>query len=105
MQGVAQGLELAAKERGLTYELDEANNDPTVMTAQVQKFVASRGGALVISPVDSQSMGQTIKQAIWSGAYVGAIVPPPAISLLNAPQYLTGKVLGDEAGRLYQDEA
>ena len=25
------------------------------------------------------------------------MVPPPAISLLNAPQYLTGKVLGDEA--------
>jgi ribose transport system substrate-binding protein len=25
------------------------------------------------------------------------VVPPPAISLLNAPQYLTGKVLGDEA--------
>ena len=38
-----------------------------------------------------------IKQAIWSGAYVGAVVPPPATSLLNAPQYLTGKVLGDEA--------
>ena len=34
---------------------------------------------------------------IWSGAYVGTVVPPPAISLLNAPQYLTGKVLGDKA--------
>ena len=39
----------------------------------------------------------SLKQAIWSGAYVGAVVPPPATSLLNAPQYLTGKVLGDEA--------
>ena len=57
----------------------------------------SSGGALVISPVDSQSISPAIKQAIWSGAYVGAIVPPPATSLLNAPQYLTGKVLGDEA--------
>ena len=28
MQGVAQGLELAAKDRGLTYEIDQANNDP-----------------------------------------------------------------------------
>jgi ribose transport system substrate-binding protein len=97
MQGVARGLELAAKDRGLTYEIDQANNDPAVMTEQVQKFVSSNGGALVISPVDSQSISAAIKQAIWSGAYVGAVVPPPAISLLNAPQYLTGKVLGDEA--------
>jgi ribose transport system substrate-binding protein len=97
MQGVARGLELAARDRGLTYEVDQANNDPVVMTEQVRKFVSSNGGALVISPVDSQSISPAIKQAIWSGAYVGAIVPPPAISLLNAPQYLTGKVLGDEA--------
>jgi ribose transport system substrate-binding protein len=97
MQGVAHGLELAAKDRGLTYEIDQANNDPVVMTEQVRKFVSSNGGALVISPVDSQSISPAIRQAIWSGAYVGAVVPPPAISLLNAPQYLTGKVLGDEA--------
>jgi len=97
MQGVARGLELAAKDRGLSYEIDQANNDPAVMTAQVRKFVGSNGGALVISPVDSQSIAPAIRQAIWSGAYVGAVVPPPATSLLNAPQYLTGKVLGDEA--------
>jgi ribose transport system substrate-binding protein len=97
MQGVARGLELAARDRGLAYEIDQANNDPVVMTEQVRNFVSSNGGALVISPVDSQSISPAIKQAIWSGAYVGAIVPPPAISLLNAPQYLTGKVLGDEA--------
>jgi ribose transport system substrate-binding protein len=97
MQGVARGLELAARDRGLAFEIDQANNDPTLMTEQVRKFISSNGGALVISPVDSQSISAAIKQAIWSGAYVGAIVPPPAISVLNAPQYLTGKVLGDEA--------
>jgi ribose transport system substrate-binding protein len=97
MQGVARGLELAARDRELTYEIDQADNDPVVMTEQVRKFVSLNGGALVISPVDSQTISPAIKQAIWSGAYVGAIVPPPAISLLNAPQYLTGKVLGDEA--------
>ncbi|WP_244563275.1 substrate-binding domain-containing protein [Bradyrhizobium lablabi] len=97
MQGVARGLELAAKDRGLTYEVDQANNDPIAMMEGVRKFVSSQGGALVISPVDSQSISPVIKQAIWSGAYVGSVVPPPAVSLLNAPQYLTGKVLGDEA--------
>ena len=43
------------------------------------------------------SLARPLQEAIWSGAYVGTVVPPPAISLLNAPQYLTGKVLGDEA--------
>ena len=97
MQGVARGLELAARDRGLAYDIAQANNDAKAMTDQVRKFVSSSGGALVISPVDSQTLSPAIKQAIWSGAYVGAVVPPPAISLLNAPQYLTGKVLGDEA--------
>ena len=90
MQGVARGLELAARDRGLAYDIAQANNDAKVMTDQVRKFVSSSGGALVISPVDSQTLSPVIKQAIWSGAYGGAVVPPPAISLLNAPQYLTG---------------
>ena len=34
---------------------------------------------------------------IWSGAFVGTIVPPPATLLLNAPQYATGKALTDAA--------
>ena len=97
MQGVARGLELAARDRGLAYDIAQANNDAKAMTEQVRKFVSANGGALVIAPVDSQTLSPAIKQAIWSGAYVGAVVPPPAISLLNAPQYLTGKVLGDEA--------
>ena len=31
------------------------------------------------------------------GTYIGTIVAPPATTLLNAPQYLTGRVLGDAA--------
>ena len=42
---------------------------------------------------------------IWSGGYVGTVVPPPATSLLNAPQYLTGKVLGDAAAAYIRDAA
>jgi len=34
---------------------------------------------------------------LWEGGYVGAVVPPPATTILNAPQYLTGKRLGDAA--------
>ena len=42
-------------------------------------------------------VGAGLQKMIWQGAYVGTVVPPPATSLLNAPQYLTGKVLGDAA--------
>jgi ribose transport system substrate-binding protein len=97
MQGVAQGLELAAKDRGLQYRLAQADNDKQKMNEQVQAFLDAKVGALVVSPVDTPSVNRLLKLAIWSGAYVGTVVPPPAISLLNAPQYLTGKVLGDVA--------
>jgi ribose transport system substrate-binding protein len=97
MQGVARGLELAAKDRGLTYELAQANNDAATMMGNIRRLLDSKVGALVVSPVDAPSLSPLLKQVIWSGAYVGTVVPPPAVSLLNAPQYLTGKVLGDEA--------
>jgi len=41
---------------------------------------------------------------IWAGGYVGTVVPPPATLLLNAPQYLTGKVLGDAAAAYIRTE-
>jgi ribose transport system substrate-binding protein len=97
MQGVDQGLALAAKDRGLDYALVQANNDPVLMIEQVRRFLTSKGGAMVVSPVDSQSLSPILKRVIWSGAYVGTVVAPPAISILNAPQYLTGKVLAEEA--------
>ena len=97
MQGVAQGLALAAKDRGLDYRVAQANNEPAKMIGQVRAFLDAKVGALVIAPVDPPSIAPLLKQVIWSGAYVGAVVPPPATTVLNAPQYLTGKVLGDEA--------
>jgi ribose transport system substrate-binding protein len=97
MQGVAQGLSLAAKDRGLEYQVSQANNDPAAMIGQVQHFLSAKVGALVAAPIDAPSLTHSLQQVIWSGAYVGTVVPPPAISLLNAPQYLTGKVLGDKA--------
>jgi ribose transport system substrate-binding protein len=97
MQGVALGLALAAKDRGLEYQAAQANNDPAMMIGQVQHFLNAKVGALVAAPIDAPSLTHSLQQVIWSGAYVGTVVPPPAISLLNAPQYLTGKVLGDKA--------
>ncbi len=34
---------------------------------------------------------------MWPGRMSATVVPPPATTILNAPQYLTGKVLGDAA--------
>ncbi len=97
MQGVARGLGLAAGHRGLEYRVALAANDPARMIEQVQGFRAASVGAVVAAPVDPPSLSRSLQQLIWSGAYVGTVVPPPATSLLNAPQYLTGKVLGDAA--------
>jgi ribose transport system substrate-binding protein len=97
MQGVARGLSAAAKNRGLEFRVVLAANDPKKMVEQVQAQRAQNVGAVVAAPVHPPSLARGLQELIWSGAYVGAVVPPPAVSLLNAPQYLTGKVLAEAA--------
>ena len=103
MQGIDRGLALAAKERGLDYRVALAANDPARMIEQVDQFRRAGVGAVVVAPVDPPSLAPHLQQLIWSGAYVGAVVPPPATEILNAPQYLTGKVLGDAAAAYIRD--
>jgi ribose transport system substrate-binding protein len=97
IKGVENGLMLAAADRGLAFQSVVAENDPITMAKQVQDLLAAKVGAVVAAPVDAADLAPHLQQLIWSGAYVGTIVPPPAISILNAPQYLTGKTLGDAA--------
>jgi ribose transport system substrate-binding protein len=103
MQGVAHGLAMAAKDRQLDYRVAVADNSPATMIEQVDTFARSKVGALVTAPVDPPSLAPHLQRVIWAGSYVGAVVPPPATSLLNAPQYLTGKVLGDAAAAYIRD--
>lgn len=104
MQGVRSGLAHAAKDRGLEYRVALANNDPVKMIEQVKTFHASKVGGLVAAPVDPASLSRSLQDIIWAGGYVGTVVPPPATSLLNAPQYLTGKTLGDAAAAYIKDK-
>ena len=97
MLGVDRGLAMAAKDRGLEYRVVLAGNDANKMIEQVQHLLAQKVGAVVAAPIDPLSLSRSLQQFIWAGGYVGTVVPPPATSLLNAPQYLTGKVLGDAA--------
>jgi ribose transport system substrate-binding protein len=103
MQGVARGLAAAAKDRQLDYRVAVADNDPGRMIEQVDAFGRDKVGALVTAPVDPPSLAPHLQRVIWAGSYVGAVVPPPATSLLNAPQYLTGKELGDTAAAYIRD--
>ncbi len=103
VKGVNHGLAMAAKDRGLGYRVALADNDGPKMIEQVGLFREAKVGGLVVSPVDPASLSRTLQEVIWSGAYVGTVVPPPATSLLNAPQYLTGKVLGDAAAAYIRD--
>ncbi len=97
MQGVDHGLALAAKDRGLEYRRALANNDAAKEVEQVQLFLASKVGGIVAAAVDPASLSHSLQEVMAAGAYVGTIVPPPATSLLNAPQYATGKAIADEA--------
>lgn len=104
MQGVSNGLEMAARARGLSYRVDLARDDAPKMLVDIQNAVAVKTGALVVAPVDPDTTAPAVKDLIATGAYVGSVVPPPATSILNAPQYLTGKVLGDSAAQYIQEK-
>lgn len=97
MQGVAAGLAAAARDRGLDFEVLQSANDPSRMIAHVDAARAARVGALVAAPINPATLAESVKALIRDGAYVGSIVPPPAVSILNAPQFQTGRVLGDAA--------
>lgn len=97
MQGVSAGLEAAAKDRSLAYRVELAENDAARMRAQAQAALNEKAGAIVVAPVDPRSMTLPLQRLIWAGSYVGAVVPPPATTILNAPQYEVGKVLGEAA--------
>lgn len=97
VQGIGRGLASAAAERGLAYRVLRADNSAALMVKQINGLHASKAGSIVVAPIDPPSLSPSLKRVIWSGAYVGAIVPPPATTILNAPQYQTGKVLADTA--------
>jgi len=103
MNGVSRGLSLAARDRKLDYRVALARNDSNLMIEQVRQFRTAGVGAVVAAPVDAIALAPHLQQVIWSGAYVGTVVPPPATEILNAPQYLTGKVLGDAAATYIRD--
>ena len=103
MEGVSYGLSMAAKDRDLTYQVLLANSDATKQIEQLQQLRAAKIAAVVAAPVDPPSLAHSLQELIWSGVYVGTVVPPPAITLLNAPQYLTGKTLGDAAAAYIKD--
>lgn len=104
MQGVDHGLAMAAKDRGLDYQVALANNDPEKQIEQVGALVAAKVGGIVVGPVEPPTLAKSLQEAMWAGAYVSTVVAPPATELLNAPQYLTGKVLGDDAARYIREE-
>ena len=104
MQGVARGLEQAARDRGLEFRNAIAENDAALQAEQVRGFLGAKAGGVVSAPVNAAFLGPALQEVIWSGAYVGAVVPPPATTILNAPQYLTGKALGDAAAVYIKDK-
>jgi ribose transport system substrate-binding protein len=97
LEGVGNGLSLAAKNRGLEYRNVVVENDAANAATQIDLFRAAKVGAVIGTSSNPTVISHSLQQVIWSGAFVGTIVPPPATLLLNAPQYATGKVLTDAA--------
>lgn len=104
MRGVGQGLAAAARDRGLAFRVSLADNDASRMLRQAEEAMGRKAGAIVVAPIDPRSIAPALQRLLWSGTYVGAVVPPPATTILNAPQYEAGKVLGDAAAAYIEDK-
>jgi ribose transport system substrate-binding protein len=102
MSGVSFGLSLAAGDRGLSFREVDAANDSARQLQQVEQLATERVGAVVAAPVDARALAPYLQQLLNDGSYVGTVVPPPATTILNAPQYLTGQVLGEAAAEYIQ---
>ena len=97
LDGVHQGLKAAARDRDLNYQRVIVENDVPAAVRQIEAFWNDKGGALVATSSNPSAVSSSLQRAIWSGAFVGTIVPPPATLILNAPQYATGKAITDAA--------
>lgn len=97
MEGVKFGLSEAAHARGLEFSVALASDDAGRMRADVEKATRTGIGALVAAPIDALALAPSLRDAIGHGTYVATIVPPPAVTILNAPQYLTGQRLAEAA--------
>ena len=64
MLGVDRGLAAAAKDRGLEYRVEVADNDPGKMIEQVDGLRAALVGGMVVAPVDPASVAPSLQQAI-----------------------------------------
>jgi ribose transport system substrate-binding protein len=97
LEGVDHGLAMAARDRALDYRRVLADSDAAKAAEEINAFLAAKVGAIVATSSDPEIVRPSLLQVIWSGGFVGTIVPPPATLLLNAPQYATGKTLADAA--------
>ena len=96
-QGIGKGLSLAAKSRGLEYRSVVVENDLAKAADQIDLFRVAKVGAVIGTSSNPAIISGNLQKVIWSGAFVGTVLPPPARLLLNAPQYATGKVPTDAA--------
>ncbi len=104
MEGVGDGLEMAALARGLSYSNVVASDDARRMITLVDEAREQQVGGVVVAPVDPRSLTPSLQSLIAAGTYVGAVVPPPAVTILNAPQYLTGKTIAEAAASYIEAE-
>ena len=81
----------------MEYSRVVVDDDVAKAAEQLLLLRASKVGAVVGTSSDATAISHGLQEVIWSGAFVGTVMPPPATLLVNAPQYATGKVLTDAA--------
>jgi ribose transport system substrate-binding protein len=90
---LSSGLKAGAAAAGLKYLVSNSNGDPQAEVQNMQSFLTTGTGALVVGPVDPTAQAPAMVQAMGQGVDMDALVFGPATDQVNASQYQVGRVL------------
>jgi ribose transport system substrate-binding protein len=103
-QEYGAALKAGAEDAGLRYQVANSNGDAQREVSNMQQFLVSGVGAMIVGPVNPEAQTPVLREAVERG--VAAVVGGfgPATIELNAPQYQGGRALADLAARYITTE-
>lgn len=105
LQGLDHGLSLAAKDRGLEYNRVVVENDVAKAIEQLQLLKASKVGAVIGTSSDPIAISHKLQEVIWSGAFVGTVMPPPRNAASQCSAICDGEGADRRGDRLHKSQA
>jgi ribose transport system substrate-binding protein len=94
---IENGLKEAGEARGLDYIGLNSQSDPAKQSDNIEQVLTRGVGAIMLNPVDSNSVRPALEKAMEAGVCVITQVTAPASDLQNVNQFDVGKIQAETA--------